>query len=222
MSCNVSINIWLVEDRQYKIPLGAAVFSSEVLYRRDFEVRAPVPSIIASVVGYSVYSRAFGWSHLFVIPMESIGYSRPESLILYAILGLVCAGASTFYARVFYKTKDLFDSWHSVPKFIRPAIGGALVGLIALLLPQVLGTGYGWLQFALYGQAPIATVEEDLSSTTAILLLSLLALVIAKIVATSLTIGSGGSAGVFGPSIVIGGFIGAFVGLIFHFFGLFL
>jgi CIC family chloride channel protein len=154
--------------------------------------------------------------------MESIGYSHPESLILYAILGLVCAGASTFYVRVFYKTKDLFDSWHSIPKFVRPAIGGALVGLIALLLPQVLGTGYGWLQFALYGQAPIATVEDLSSNTTAILLLSLLALVIAKIVATSLTIGSGGSAGVFGPSIVIGGFIGALVGMIFHFFGLFL
>jgi CIC family chloride channel protein len=205
----------------FKIPLGAALFSSEVLYTRDFEVRALVPSIIASVVGYSVFSSAFGWSHLFVIPMESIGYSHPESLILYAILGLVCAGASTFYVRVFYKTKDLFDSWHSIPKFVRPAIGGALVGIIALLLPQVLGTGYGWLQFALYGQAPIATVE-DLSNTTAILLLSLLALVIAKIVATSLTIGSGGSAGVFGPSIVIGGFIGALVGMIFHFFGLFL
>ena len=140
---------------------------------------------------------------------------------MYAILGLVCAGASTFYVRIFYKTKELFDSRRSVPKFVRPAIGGALVGLIALLLAQVLGTGYGWLQFALYGHAPIAAVN-DLSNTTAILLLSLLGLVIAKILATSLTIGSGGSAGVFGPSIVIGGFIGALVGLIFHFFGLFL
>ncbi|MDQ3851504.1 MAG: chloride channel protein [Thermoproteota archaeon] len=205
----------------FKIPLGAAVFSSEVLYRRDFEVRALVPSIIASVVGYSVFSSVFGWSHLFVIPTDYIEYNRPDSLILYAILGLVCAGASTFYVRVFYKIKELFDSWRSIPKFVRPAIGGALVGVIALLLPQVLGTGYGWLQFALYGQAPIANVN-DLSNTTAILLLSLLALVIAKIVATSLTIGSGGSAGVFGPSIVIGGFIGALVGLIFHFFGLFL
>lgn len=205
----------------FKIPLGAAVFSSEVLYRRDFEVRALVPSIIASVVGYSVYSSAFGWSHLFAIPIESIGYSHPESLILYAVLGLVCAGASTFYVRVFYKIKELFDSWHSVPKFVRPAIGGALVGLIALLLPQVLGTGYGWLQFALYGQAPIATLE-DLASATAIVILSLLGLIVAKIVATSLTIGSGGSAGVFGPSIVIGGFVGALVGLIFHSFGLFL
>ncbi len=205
----------------FKIPLGAAVFSSEVLYRRDFEVRALVPSIIASVVGYSVYSSAFGWSHLFLIPTESIGYNHPESLILYAVLGLVCAGASTLYVRVFYKTKELFDSWRSVPKFVRPAIGGALVGVIALLLPQVLGTGYGWLQFALYGQAPIA-IMNDLSNTTAILVLSLLALVIAKIVATSLTIGSGGSAGVFGPSIVIGGFVGALVGLVFHFFGLFL
>lgn len=79
----------------FKIPLGAALFSSEVLYRRDFEVRALVPSIIASVVGYSVYSSVFGWSHLFSIPMDSIGYDQPESLILYAVLGLVCAGAST-------------------------------------------------------------------------------------------------------------------------------
>lgn len=210
----------------FKIPLGAAIFSSEVLYRRDFEVRALVPSIIASVVGYSVYSSAFGWSHLFAIPMGFIEYNRPDSLILYATLGLVCAGASTFYVKVFYKIKELFDSWHSVPKFVRPAIGGALVGLIALLLPQVLGTGYGWLQFALYGQAPTTIaatmMEEDLSTTTAILILSMIALVIAKIVATSLTIGSGGSAGVFGPSIVIGGFVGALVGLIFHSFGLFL
>lgn len=206
----------------FKIPLGAALFSSEVLYSRDFEVKALIPSIIASVVGYSVYSSVFGWSHLFLIPTDSIGYNHPESLILYAVLGLVCAGASIFYVKVFYKTKELFDSWHSVPKFVKPAIGGALVGIIALLLPQVLGTGYGWLQFALYGQAPVATVEEDFSNTTAILLLSLLGLVVAKIVATSLTIGSGGSAGVFGPSIVIGGFIGALVGLIFHFFGLFL
>ncbi len=102
----------------FKTPLGAAVFSSEVLYRRDFEVRGLVPSIIASVVGYSVYSSVFGWSHLFSIPMDSIGYDQPESLILYAVLGLVCAGASTLYVRVFYKTKELFDSWHSVPKFV--------------------------------------------------------------------------------------------------------
>jgi CIC family chloride channel protein len=131
-----------------------------------------------------------------------------------------------FYVKVFYKIKELFDSWYSVPKFVRPAIGGALVGIIALFLPQVLGTGYGWLQFALYGQAPTAiaaetAIEEDLSTTTAILILSMLALVIAKIVAASLTIGSGGSAGVFGPSIVIGGFIGTLVGIIFHSFGLF-
>lgn len=208
----------------FKIPLGAAIFSSEVLYRRDFEVRALVPSIIASVVGYSVYSSAFGWSHLFAIPMDFIEYNRPDSLVLYAVLGLVCAGTSRFYVKIFYKIKELFDSWHSVPKFIRPAIGGALVGLIALLLPQVLGAGYEWLQFALYGQAPTiaAIVEEELPTTTVILLLSMLGLVIAKIVATSLTIGSGGSAGVFGPSIVIGGFVGALVGVVFHSFGLFL
>lgn len=205
----------------FKIPLGAAIFSSEVLYRRDFEVRALVPSIIASVVGYSVYSSAFGWSHLFTIPAEFTGYSHPESLMLYAIIGLVCAGSSMFYVKVFYKTKQLFDSWHSIPRFARPAIGGALVGFIALLLPQVLGTGYGWLQFALYGHAPVA-LAADLSGTAAIVLLSLLALIIAKIAATSLTIGSGGSAGVFGPSIVIGGLVGAFVGLLFHFFGLFM
>ncbi len=208
----------------FKIPLGAAIFSSEVLYRRDFEVRALIPSIIASVIGYSIYSSAFGWSHLFVIPMNFIQYNRPDSLILYAVLGLVCAGASMFYVKVFYKIKELFDRWHSVPRFVRPAIGGALVGVIALLLPQVLGTGYGWLQFALYGQAPTiaAIVQEDLSTTAPILILSMLGLVVAKIVATSLTIGSGGSAGVFGPSIVIGGFVGALVGVIFHSFGLFL
>ena len=86
---------------------------------------------------------------------------------------------------------------------------GVLVGIIGMFLPQILGTSYGWLQIAIY---------KDYT----LLPLYIIGLVIVfKILATSLTIGSGGSAGVFGPSMVIGGLLGAFIGTVVHMLGLF-
>ena len=194
----------------FKVPLGAALFSAEVFYRRDFEVQALLPSLIASVTGYTIFGFIFGWAPIFSIPKDLVRYIHPESLVLYAILGLVCAAASIFYVRSFYAIQKYFYyKMKKVPNFIKPAIGGVLVGIIAIWLPQVLGPGYGWLQFAILGNHNLLP------------LWIILALVLFKMLATSLTIGSGGSAGVFGPSMVIGGLLGAFVGSIFHSFGLF-
>lgn len=192
----------------FKIPLGGAVFSAEVMYRRDFEVRALIPGLVASVTGYTVFGFVFGWDRLFTIPLDLVRYTHPASLILYAIVGLVSAGLSVGWVKTFYAISDYFSRIH-FPKYLKPAIGGVLVGVIGIAFPQVLGTSYGWLQIAInkdYVLFPLVVIGP---------------VIILKILATSLTIGSGGSAGVFGPSMVIGGLLGAFIGTAFHLLGLF-
>src|SRR5437867_5188140 len=191
----------------FKIPLGGAVFSAEVFYRRDFEVRALIPGLVASVTGYTIFGFVFGWDPLFTIPFDLVKYTNPVSLLLYALVGLICAGVSVGYVKTFYTISDYFSKIQ-IPKYLKPAIGGILVGMIGIVFPQVLGTSYGWLQIA---------INKD-----TILPLGIIgSIVILKILATSLTLGSGGSAGVFGPSMVIGGFLGAFIGTAFHLLGLF-
>jgi len=192
----------------FKVPLGGAVFSAEVFYRRDFEVRALIPGLVASVTGYTVFGFVFGWDRLFTIPLDLVRYTHPASLILYAIVGLVSAGLSVGWVKTFYAISDYFSRIH-FPKYLKPAIGGVLVGVIGIAFPQVLGTSYGWLQIAInkdYVLFPLVVIGP---------------VIILKILATSLTIGSGGSAGVFGPSMVIGGLLGAFIGTAFHLLGLF-
>lgn len=192
----------------FKVPLGGAVFSAEVFYRRDFEIRALIPGLVASVTGYTVFGFVFGWERLFNIPFDLVRYTRPESLALYALVGLISAGVSVAYVKTFYAISDYFSKIR-IRKYLKPAIGGVLVGLIGMFFPQILGTSYGWLQIAIY-------------KDYALLPLYIIGLVIIfKILATSLTIGSGGSAGVFGPSMVIGGLLGAFIGTVVHLLGLF-
>lgn len=194
----------------FKVPLGAALFSTEVFYRQDFEVKALVPSVIASVVGYTVFSFVFGWDPIFSISQNSAKYSRPESLLLYGIIGIISAAASMAYVRIFHSMSRAFAGLKRVPAYAKPAIGGAAVGAIAVFAPQVLGTSYGWLQLAML-QSPLMMP-----------IWMVLGIVILKIVATSLTVGSGGSAGVFAPTMAIGGLLGAFIGGLFHMLGLFL
>jgi CIC family chloride channel protein len=192
----------------FKIPLGGAIFSAEVFYRRDFEVRALIPGLVASVTGYTVFGFVFGWDRLFTIPFDLVKYTQPISLLLYALVGLISAAVSVGYVKTFYTISDFFSNVR-IPKYLKPAIGGVLVGTIGIVFPQVLGTSYGWLQIAInkdYVLFPLFMIG---------------AVMVLKILATSLTIGSGGSAGVFGPSMIIGGLLGAFIGTAFHLLGLF-
>jgi CIC family chloride channel protein len=183
----------------FKAPLGGAILSMEVLYRRDFEYEALLPSFIASVVGYSIFASWSGWAPVFgsgIVPP----FSRASELVSYAILGVVCGLAGIGYGRSFYYLRDLFKR-AGIPNWIKPAIGGLMVGLIGVFLPQVLGTSYGWLQFAINGDFIALPVTV------------MLAVAVLKILTTGLTIGSGGSGGVFAPGLVIGGMTG---GVLWH------
>jgi CIC family chloride channel protein len=97
----------------FKVPLGGAIFSAEVFYRRDFEVRALIPGLVASVTGYTIFGFVFGWDKLFNIPLDLVKYTHPESLALYALVGLISAGVSVAYVKTFYAITDYFSKLRS-------------------------------------------------------------------------------------------------------------
>jgi len=179
----------------FRSPLGGAFFAVEVLYREDIETEALMPAIVAGITGYSVYTSIERSSTVFTTPRFE--FVNPLELVPLIGFALCCAIAGIFYVRVFYGTKyHIFDPL-PLPPALKPALGGLLVGVLAFFFPAVMGSSYGWLQQAIYGNLSLG-------------FMALLALL--KILATSLTIGSGGSGGVFAPSLVIGGMLGGLYG----------
>lgn len=178
----------------FKAPIGGALFAAEVFYRKDFQSEGLVASIIASIIGYSVYASFDGWEPIFTF--QPISFSTPYELPLFILLALIVMIGGITYTKIFYGTKDLFDKL-DIPKYLKPAIGGLLVGIIAFFVPSVIGSSYGYLQAALNGNLAISFM---------------LVLLVVKIFATSLTINTGGSGGVFAPSLVIGGLLGGAFG----------
>ena len=197
----------------FKAPLGGALFGAEALYKRDFETEALVPAIIASVVGYSIFGFFTGYRH--VIPIPSVIFSSPLELVFYAVLGIVAGIFGILYAKSFYFIQNLFKEF-KLPKYIKPALGGLLTGSIGLLFPQILEVGYGWITTFIHGKYPLMYLGTWVfSESWYVISLTLLVLAVLKILATSLTVGSGGSGGVFAPGLFIGASIGASLGIAF-------
>jgi chloride channel protein, CIC family len=181
----------------FKAPLGAALFATEVLYQEpEFEFEAIIPSIFSSIVGYSVFTLFYGWDTLFHIP-RLVPILSPSELLIYAVFGVLCAVVGFFYIHIFYGMRNRFFKKLNLQRSLKPAIGGFMLGGVALFFPQVLGGGYEWIQSAIDGKLTIGLM---------------LFLAIAKIFATSFTISSGGSGGVFAPSLFIGAMLGGFYG----------
>lgn len=179
----------------FRAPLGGAVLAAQVLYRHDLEVEALIPSLIASIVSYAVYRAWFGFTPIFG-SQPFLALQSPVQLLYYAALGVACGSVGILYARSFHGVADLFQRVR-LPEWLKPAIGGAMVGGMGVLLPGVLHMGFGWLQ--------IGMGQELLDLPLWVVLL----LPFAKILATALSIGSGGSGGIIGPGLVIGGMLGA-------------
>ncbi len=179
----------------FRAPLGGAVMAAEILYLNDLETDAIVPGLISSIVGYSVFGAIYGFEPIFGA-QPHIALDSPLQLPYYAVLGVACGAVGILYAKTFYGVSRVFRQlrW---PAWLKPAVGGLAVGFLALALPQVLHTGYGWVQHGM----SLGLLEVPM--------LIVLLLPFAKILATSLSIGSGGSGGIFGPGMVIGGLLGA-------------
>ncbi len=183
----------------FRAPLAGALFASEVLYRDpEFESDVIIPAGISSVVAYCLFCLVFGWGSLFETPY--FHFRNPLELGPYVVLAAVLVGTAILYVKSFYGIIGLFKSLN-IPNYLKPAIGGLFTGIIGFFLPQTLAFGYGFAQQALNNEATIPF---------------LLCLALGKIFTTSFSIGSGGSGGVFGPSIVIGGAMGGVMGKLFN------
>ncbi|HKE15528.1 MAG TPA: chloride channel protein [Kofleriaceae bacterium] len=199
----------------FRTPLGAALIAVEVLYRDGFESDGLIPSVLASVVAYSVVTAIFGESTLFAhaarFPFE------PSHLPLYGVLALVLAALSILFLASFRVVRR-WSGRLPGPEWLRPAVGGLALGILCTPIIMgvgsaigrpgqglgILGGGYGAVQMAITGSSWLP------GGWNGVALLTLLAL--AKLFTTTLTIGTGGSAGDFAPSLAIGGLLGGAFG----------
>ncbi len=181
----------------FNAPLAGIFFALEVILR-EYGTRY-FSSVVLSAVAATVISRTFlGNNPAFItIPYQLLSSWH---VLFYFVLGFIAAITGWIFIKLLYKCEDIFDAIR-IPSFIKPALGGLIIGLIGLYFPQVFGVGYESIEKTLNGQmAPL-------------LILGLVGL---KILATCLTLGSGGSGGVFAPSLFIGAMLGSSFGSLLH------
>ena len=131
-----------------RLPFGGALFSIELLYGRDFVIKSLFPVMIASLTSYAVSGIYLGWLPILNIPQMTGATLGIEAISGYAAIAVIVGLCSIFYTKIIDLVRRYFEKVKVAP-FIRPAIGCALVGLFAVGLPEILGTGYGWLQIAI-------------------------------------------------------------------------
>ncbi len=181
----------------FNAPIAGALFASEIILG-DFSVTAIGPLIISSVFG-TVISRSFYGDYPAFIPPPYHFLSASE-IPFYIILGICCGLVGLLFVRSLYFFEDVFDNW-KIPVGVKALTGGLILGIMALFVPEVLGVGYESMSRALTGH---------ISILLAILLL------FGKIFATSISLSSGASGGIFAPSLFMGALLGDALGLIFH------
>ena len=180
----------------FNAPIAGVFFALELILQ-DFAVDSFGAVVLASVTADVIGRAAFGNQAFLMLPAFHIVSTWEFGL--YAILGVLGGLAGLAFIRILYGTEDLLDRmWHG-PEWLRPVAGGVLLELLLLALPELYGVGYPVLQNAVAGQ---------------IVLGLLLVLLVGKMLATSLTIGIGGSGGVFAPSLFMGAMLGTAFGLV--------
>ena len=178
----------------FNAPIAGALFAVEIILM-DFAIAQFSPIVISSVIATVVSHTFEGKFAAFVVPRYQL--VSPQEIGFYFVLGALAGVVSFLFIKLLYWCEDLFDNKMKLPDYINPAIGGLLIGVIALLFPQIMGVGYDTINNALYGN---------------MLWYVALALIFVKIIATSITLGSGGSGGIFAPSLFMGAMLGFFFG----------
>ena len=181
----------------FNAPIAGSMFALEIILG-DFGLATFSPIVISSVVATAVSRAYLGNAPAFIVPAYELvsAWEFP----IYLILGLFCAAVGVTFSKTLYRIEDLFDSF-KFPEYLKAVIGGMILGIVGLFFPQILGVGYGAMDMALMQQ---------------IAWWLMLVLVIVKVLATSITIGSGGSGGVFAPSLFLGAMAGGFFGIVVH------
>jgi CIC family chloride channel protein len=185
----------------FRSPIGTALMAIEVMYSEmEFEASALLYAMLAAVIAYALNGFFAGWEPLFRLSGPIGRFAHPLDYGWFLLLGIAAGLLATLVPAVFYGVRDLFRRMQ-VPRVMKPAIGGLLTGIIALVFPQVISGGYGWMQRAIDGQLGLWL---------------LLGLAFAKIFAMSLTVGSGGSGGVFAPVLYVGAMLGGACAALAH------
>lgn len=197
----------------FNAPLAGIVFALEVIAGRFITRRFGY--IVISSVAADVIARIFLFTEehptSFVVPQY--GVVSYWEIIPYALLGVVIALVALGFVRFFYKVEDAFTSLR-VPEYLKPAIAGIVIGLVGLYYPQIFGVGYG----THYGPGGVLVDSGGIEQALAgqIGLTTLVVILVLKMVATSFTLGSGGSGGIFAPSLFIGAMLGGAFGIGVH------
>ncbi len=182
----------------FNAPIAGALFAVEIILM-DFAVAQFSPIVISSVMA-TVISHTFeGNFAAFAVPKYQL--TSPAEIGFYFILGAASGLVAFLFIKTLYYSEEIFDNWIKIPEYLKPALGGIGIGIIALVFPEVMGVGYDSINFALTGN---------------FIWYFALALIFMKILATSLTLGSGGSGGIFAPSLFMGAMLGYFFGFFVH------
>jgi len=181
----------------FNAPIAGVMFAMEIILG-EFGIATFSPIVVSSVMA-TVISRAYlGNYPAFVVPHYTL--VSISEIPLYMILGIIAGLIGVFFTTLLYKSEDLFDAW-KIPEYTKAAIGGLMIGTIGIFFPHIFGVGYDAIGLALLEKLPWIII---------------LALVFIKILATSLTIGSGGSGGIFAPSLFVGSMTGGAFGYLVH------
>ncbi len=179
----------------FNAPIAGSMFALEVILG-DFGLATFSPIVISSVVATAVSRAYLGDTPAFIVPTYEL--VSAWELPMYLVMGIFCAAVGVLFTKTLYRIEDLFDDI-KFPDYLKGIFGGLILGASALAFPQILGVGYGAIDMALAQQMAWWL---------------LLLLVPIKILATSITIGSGGSGGIFAPSLFLGAMAGGFFGFV--------
>jgi len=182
----------------FNAPIAGVMFATEIVLLGNYEMTSFSAIVIASGIATIVSRIYYGGNPIFRVPEYEL--LSPYEIPLYMILGVIVGAVAVVYIKVFYRVKDEFDRLKLHP-LLKPLLGAFIVGTIGIAFPQVLGDGYEFIQQALEGR---------------IIFIIIILLVFLKILATSVTLGSGGAGGVFAPALFIGAMLGGSFGYIAH------
>ncbi len=181
----------------FNAPIAGALFAMEIILS-DFAISQFSPIVISSVSATVISRHFLGDFPAFVIPHYEL--VSVWEMIPYAVLGVLAAFVALAFIKILYKTEDLFDAL-VIPEWVKPVFGGLMIGTIGIFYPHIFGVGYETI---------------DLALESKLVWYFMLLLIVLKLLATSITIGSGGSGGIFAPSLFLGASLGGFVGAVVH------
>ena len=211
----------------FNAPLGGVLFAIELILA-ELRTRSFIPIVVAVVIATIVGRELTGDLAAFDnIPKYPLG--SPTEYPLYIVLGLVTGLAAAGFIKLLNWVETNIEKIDIIPVFIRTSLGGLCVGLIALSFPHILGNGFGVtsdlisLDYDEGGNMALGSsfpVNLDMASGVTSLLIFVISIMLLKIIATSVSIGSGGSGGIFTPSLFIGAALGAALGLVLNDMGM--